>query len=68
MPGYWFAYEPVATNAVALGRMDEARAAITEARRVQPNLSLELVQQANWFARPEIDARRLAALRKAGLE
>jgi len=68
MPGYWFAYEPVVTNAIALGRMDEARAAIAEARRVQPNLSLELVQQGNWFARPELNARRLAALRKAGLE
>lgn len=55
-------------NAVALGHLDEARAAIAEARRVQPKLSLEMVQHGLGVARPEVDARRNVALRQAGLE
>jgi len=53
---------------VSLGHLDEARAAIAEARRVAPNLSLAMMQQSLGVARPEIDARRNAALRQAGLE
>jgi len=55
-------------SAVSLGHLDEARAAIAEARRGAPNLSLALIQQGLGVARPEIDARRNAALRQAGLE
>jgi len=55
-------------NAVALGRLEEARTAITEGRRVQPDLSLELLQDYFGVSRPTIDARRNAALREAGLE
>jgi hypothetical protein len=58
----------IAMNAVALGHLDEARAAIAEARRVQPKLSLEMVQHGLGVARPEVDARRNVALRQAGLE
>jgi hypothetical protein len=57
-----------ALNAVSLGHLDEARAAIVEARRVQPNLSLEMIQRGFGVSRPELDARRNAALREAGLE
>jgi hypothetical protein len=48
--------------------MDDARAAIAEACRVQPGLSFEVIQQAMGVSRPELDARRTAALRQAGLE
>jgi hypothetical protein len=48
--------------------LDEARAAIDEARRAQPELSLKMVQDMYGVARPEIDARRNAVLRQAGLE
>jgi hypothetical protein len=55
-------------NAAALGRIDEAHAAILEARRLQPNFSQAMVQKSAGVSRPEIDARRNAALRKAGLD
>ena len=55
-------------NAVELGRLDEARAAIAEARKAYPDLSLEFVQAMYGVERSEIDARRNATLRQAGLE
>jgi TolB-like protein/class 3 adenylate cyclase/cytochrome c-type biogenesis protein CcmH/NrfG len=67
-PAYVWGYGYVAMNAAALGRVDEARAAAAEARRVQPEVSLELFQRGIGISRPEIDARRNAALREAGLE
>ena len=68
LPDYYFGHVFVAMNAVGLGRLDEARAAIAEGSRAQPDLSLELVQGIYGVERPEIDARRNAALREAGLE
>lgn len=68
LPEYFYGHVYLAMNAVALGRLDEARAAIAEARRAQPNLSLELVQASYGVMRPEIDSRRNAMLRQAGLE
>jgi adenylate cyclase len=67
-PTYFPGQVYLAMNAVALGHIDEARAAIAEARRLRPNLSLEMVQRNFGVSRPEIDARRNAALRQAGLE
>jgi len=67
-PTYFPGYAYIAMNAVALGRPEEARRAITEGRRVQPDLSLDLMQNYFGVSRPAIDARRNAALRKAGLE
>jgi tetratricopeptide (TPR) repeat protein len=68
LPDYFLGHVFVAMNATGLGRLDEARAAIAEGRRIQPNLSLDLVQGIYGVARPKIDARRNAALRQAGLE
>lgn len=68
LPDYFLGHVFVAMNAVGLGRLEEARAAIAEGRRAQPDLSLELVQGMYGVARPEIDAQRNAALRQAGLE
>jgi len=68
LPEYFLGYVYVAMNAVGLGRLDEARVAIAAARKAQPDLSLEFVQRIYGVERPEIDARRNAALRQAGLE
>ncbi len=67
-PAYIWGYAYVAMNSAALGRIDEARAAIDEARRVQPEVSLDLLQRGIGVSRPEMDERRNAALRQAGLE
>jgi len=67
-PAYVWGYGYVAMSAAALGRIDEARAAVSEARRAEPRVSLEMFQRGIGVSRPEIDARRNAALRQAGLE
>jgi adenylate cyclase len=67
-PAYWPGYVTAALNAVELGRIDEARASISEARRVQPGVSLALLRRTVGVSRPALDARRDAALRRAGLE
>ena len=67
-PDYVWGYGYVAMSAAALGRIDEARAAVAEMRRVEPRASLETLQRGIGVSRPEIDARRNAALRQAGLE
>jgi adenylate cyclase len=67
-PTYLTGYAYIAMSEVALGRLDEARTAIVEGRRVQPDLSLDLVQNYFGVSRPTIDARRNAALRTAGLD
>jgi adenylate cyclase len=67
-PTYLTGHLYVAMSAVALGRPDEARAAIAEGRRVRPDLSIERMQNYLAVSRPEVDARRNAALREAGLE
>jgi TolB-like protein/class 3 adenylate cyclase len=67
-PDYLWGHVELALSAVSLGRLDEARAAIAEARRLQPDLSIAKIQRAMSISRPEVDARRNAALRQAGLE
>ena len=67
-PTYLTGYAYIAMNAIALGRLEEARAAIIEGRRFQPDLSLALLQNYFGVLRPTVDARRNAALREAGLE
>ncbi|NIS01255.1 MAG: hypothetical protein GWN99_09355 [Gemmatimonadetes bacterium] len=67
-PTYFTGYLYVAMSSVSLGRIDAARAAILEGRRVRADLSIELMQNYLAVSRPAIDARRNAALRKAGLD
>ena len=67
-PSYFTGYIYVAMNAVALDEIDEARAAIVEGRRVQPDLSIALMQGYLGIHRPEVDNRRNEALRAAGLD
>ena len=67
---YFLGHVFVAMNAV-VGRpaaWTKPALAIQEARRAYPDLSLEFVQGMYGVARPQIDARRNAALRQAGLE
>ncbi|TFH24201.1 MAG: hypothetical protein E4H03_04230 [Myxococcales bacterium] len=51
-----------------LEEFSKARTAIVEGRRVQPDLSLDLMQNYFGVLRPEIDARRNDAPGEAGLE
>jgi TolB-like protein len=67
-PMYFPGYAYIAMNAVALGRLDEARASIAEGRRVRPDLSVALMQNYLGISRPDVDARRNNALQAAGLE
>jgi adenylate cyclase len=67
-PAYFPGYAHIAMNAVALGQLDDARAAIAEGRGINPDLSLKLMQGYFGVSRSEIDARRNDALREAGLE
>ena len=67
-PDFAWGYIDLAMNAVQFGRVDDARAAIVEARRLQPNVSQAFVQQGYVVVRPEFDARRNAALSRAGLD
>jgi adenylate cyclase len=67
-PSYFTGYIYVAMNAAALDEIDEARAAIVEGRRVQPDLSIALMQGYLGIHRPEVDSRRNEALRAAGLD
>ncbi len=67
-PTYFLGYVYLAMNSVELGRLDAARSAVAEARRVLPDVTLELIQRGFGVSRPDIDARRDAALRQAGLE
>jgi TolB-like protein/cytochrome c-type biogenesis protein CcmH/NrfG len=67
-PTYLTGHAYIAMNAAALGRLDEARAAIIEGRRVRPDLSLAMMQNYFGVSRPDIDARRDEALRAAGLD
>jgi tetratricopeptide (TPR) repeat protein len=66
-PSYFTGYAYIAMNAVALGRIDEARAAIVDGRRAQPDLSIALIEGYLGNPRPDVDARRNEALRVAGL-
>jgi tetratricopeptide (TPR) repeat protein len=68
LPTYFWGYLWSAKNAVGLGQLDEARAMVREARRIQPGLSLALVRQSLGAMAPEVDRRFADALRKAGLE
>ncbi len=50
-----------------LDRLDEARVAIEEARRVKPGLSLSVIRRILPHHHPEYLERHIGALRKAGL-
>jgi len=67
-PAYFPGYSHIAMNAVGLGQLDDARAAIAAGRRMHPGLSRRLIQAYFGVSRPDVDARRNQALERAGLE
>jgi eukaryotic-like serine/threonine-protein kinase len=67
-PSYYFGYLWGALNAVGLGRIEEARDLIRQARLVQPELSLALVRRGLGAMATDVDRRMAAAWRQAGLE
>ena len=67
-PEYVWGYLDAAMSAVGLGRLDEARAAVAEARRIQPQLSLAWVRQSSSVTDADMLARWTAALHEAGLD
>jgi eukaryotic-like serine/threonine-protein kinase len=67
-PHYYWGYLWSAMNAVGLGRLDEARALIGEARRVKPGISVDLARKCLGSMTEDVDRRFSRALRRAGLE
>jgi len=65
-PSYAWGNLELASDYAHLGQLDEAHAALQEALRLQPGLSIELVRQAYSFAEPEVFDRYVDGLRKAG--
>nr|ART36316.1 C595 [uncultured bacterium] len=67
-PNYYWGYLWSAMNAVGLGQIAEARKLVDEARRVEPQLSLELALKCLGTMAPDVDRRFKEALRLTGLE
>jgi tetratricopeptide (TPR) repeat protein len=65
------AYRALAASYAQLGRVDEARAAVAQALRIDPELTLEKVKGENARVNPDFDPdfteRQIDGLRKAGL-
>ena len=61
-------YRVLAASYSELGRPKEARAALQESARLQPDFSLAGAQPALVAINPELAERLIAALRKAGLK
>jgi adenylate cyclase len=62
------AYRTLASSYAQLGRLDEARGALAEARRLEPNLSIAMVKAQNPTSHPDFLEPWLDGLRKAGLK
>ena len=65
--GYFWPYLGLAATFAALGLMDDSRAAIKEALRIKPDLSLGMVADFLRGQHPEYNERYLGGLREAGL-
>jgi hypothetical protein len=55
-------------NAMELGQTESAAASIREARRVLPEVTLEMVRRVLGAMAPDVDRRMMGALQRAGLE
>jgi TolB-like protein len=67
-PEYYFGQLWCAMNAVGLGQLEVAQAAIREARQLLPELSLAMVRRVLGAMGPDVDRRMMGALQEAGLE
>jgi adenylate cyclase len=65
-PRMFYAHRFLAVVYVEMGRMEEARAAIKEARRLNPRISISFLERQLPFKNREDVERQLRALRKLG--
>ncbi|MFN2386497.1 MAG: tetratricopeptide repeat protein [Thermoanaerobaculia bacterium] len=66
-PTYYFGYLWSAMNAIELGQSESAAASIREARRVLPEVTVEMVRRVLGAMAPDVDRRMMGALQRAGL-
>ena len=66
-PNYIYAFMTLAMACAESGQETEARAAAAEIRRIHPTYTRRAFAQTQPFHDPEVTARHLAALEKAGL-
>jgi adenylate cyclase len=66
-PNFGTAWRTLAASAGSAGDLELARAALAECRRLQPNVSIEWVEQYHPIVRSEDRARYIEGLRRAGL-
>jgi tetratricopeptide (TPR) repeat protein len=64
--GFW-PYALLASALAHLGRREEAKRALEEARRHEPNFSLEFMKRAVWWHHDHLE-NLFEGLRKAGME
>ena len=67
-PEYYFGQLWCAMNAIGLGKLEVAQAAIREARELVPEVSLEMVRRVLGAMGPDVDRRMMGALQQAGLQ
>jgi serine/threonine protein kinase/cytochrome c-type biogenesis protein CcmH/NrfG len=67
-PGYYFGHLWCAMNAMELGQTASAEASIREARRVLPEVTLDMVRRVLGAMAPDVDRRMMGALQRAGLD
>jgi TolB-like protein/cytochrome c-type biogenesis protein CcmH/NrfG len=67
LPDYNFGYVWGALNLVAMGRIDEAKEIIRQARQVQPALSLAMLRKSLGSIAADVDRRMTDALIQAGI-
>jgi TolB-like protein len=66
-PGYYFGHLWCAMNAMELGQIASAEASIREARRVLPEVTLDMVRRVLGAMASDVDRRMMGALQRAGL-
>jgi TolB-like protein/cytochrome c-type biogenesis protein CcmH/NrfG len=66
-PNFVITLRFIAASHAMLGEVNEARAAVAELLRMQPNCSIRYVNSLPQYARPSDQVRFIGALRKAGL-
>ncbi|HYN07346.1 MAG TPA: protein kinase [Vicinamibacterales bacterium] len=66
-PTYYYGYLWCAAHAAGAGRLDDARAHIAEARRIQPDVSVSLVRLGLGAMSAEVDERLARLLTMGGL-
>jgi pentatricopeptide repeat protein len=67
-PDWTIASLVLAASCAQLGRLDEARRALEEMSRLNPEVSLETARANLFYAAPDFAERYIGGLRKAGLK